>query len=322
MSHATPYGLETVSPTAPRRPRWPSRPGSRGSSTRAPRPTAFALLAAWAVASLVYASHLYLFHTVRGFETRFGFQLAEASLHLGIWALLSPAVIRLAAARPLTVARRPGRLALHLGCGLAFALLQLLVHAALDHALLHGADGGLPGLAERVTRLFTRTYYANVLLYLALAAAAGVWASRRERSAEAEREPSAEGRSARRAGRRPPEAAPPPDAPLGYQDFVTVESQGRLRVLPVRDIDGFVSERNYVEVIARDASYRLRGSLKEIEARLDPRRFLRTHRSAIVNLASVAEIRPLFGDSHEIVLRTGRRLPLSRRHRTRLPELL
>jgi len=321
MTHATPHALELISPIVPRRLRRPSRPSSGGSPSRAPRPAAFAFLAAgWAAASLLYATHLYLFHTLRGFETSFGFQLAEASLHLGIWALLAPWVLRLGAAKPLTAARGPGRIGLHLGCGLAFALLQLLVHAALDHALLHGAAGGLPGLAERVTRLFTRTYYANVLVYLALAAAAGLRVSRRERAAEAEREPSSDGRAAHRAGRRSPEAATAER--IGYQDFVTVECAGRLRVLPVRDIDGFVSDRNYVEVIARDASYRLRGSLKELEARLDPRRFLRTHRSAIVNLASVAEIRPLFGDSHEVVLRTGRRLPLSRRHRTRLPELL
>ena len=111
-------------------------------------------------------------------------------------------------------------------------------------------------------------------------------------------------------------------ATLGYLDFVTVESEGRIRLLPVREIDCFVSAGNYIEVSTCGTSHRVRGTLAGIEARVDPRRFFRAHRSAIVNLAFVAEIRSLHGDHNEVVLRTGRRLPLSRRYRDRLPQLL
>lgn len=154
-----------------------------------PRRRAFwaLVVAGWGVASVVYASHLYLFHTLRGAETRFGFQLAEAVAHFGVWAALTPAVLALARARPLPSRRWPRHLAFHLGAGLAVALAQLALHTVLDHLWIHGGAGGLAGFAERFSKLFTRTGFANVLLYFALVVAVGaVEQAHRRRLREAE----------------------------------------------------------------------------------------------------------------------------------------
>jgi hypothetical protein len=271
-------------------------------------------------ATLIYASHLYLFHTLRGSGTSFLFQLAEAGLHLGIWALLTPLVMGLATAKPLFGAPRARRLALQLASGLLVALFQVVIHAALDHWLLHDLERGLPGLGDRVIHLFTRTYYANVLVYMGLVAAFGLHAARRNRGRRGIPGSVAAAEEGNRDDRG--SAGTAQTATLGYLDFVTVESEGRIRLLALREIECFVSAGNYIEVSTGGTSHRVRGTLAGIEARVDPRRFFRAHRSAIVNLAFVAEIRSLHGDHNEIVLRTGRRLPLSRRYRDRLPQLL
>jgi hypothetical protein len=166
----------------------PPLPGPPAAGARrAARPLLVA--AAWVVASLVYASHLYLFHTLRGAETTFSFQVVEALAHFGIWALLTPVVLALArAARGLAW---PPRVALHLVLGLAIALVQVVAHALVDQLLLHDGGTTLALLVDRATRFFTRTYYANVLLYLALVAGADLVEAgkrRRARAAELERD--------------------------------------------------------------------------------------------------------------------------------------
>ncbi|HEX5760855.1 MAG TPA: histidine kinase [Thermoanaerobaculia bacterium] len=151
--------------------------------------TAALVTGGWGVAAVVYASHLFLFHTARGARTTLGFQLLEAAAHFAPWAALTPLVLRLARQWPLLGPGWPARLLLHAAAGAGIALLQVLVHGALDYGLIHGAADGWQGLAARVVRLFSRTYYANLLVYLALVVGAAVAEqSRRARVREAELE--------------------------------------------------------------------------------------------------------------------------------------
>lgn len=126
------------------------------------------LAAAWALASLVYGSHLYLFHTLRGAETRLAFQMREAALHLGIWALLTPLVLLLARRRPILGPTPLRGLVFHVAVGVLVAAVQIGAHGVADLVLLHGGRTDPVALLERVVRLFTRTFYANVFLYFAL----------------------------------------------------------------------------------------------------------------------------------------------------------
>lgn len=66
----------------------------------------------------------------------------------------------------------------------------------------------------------------------------------------------------------------------------------------------------------------LRETMNDIEARLDPEVFVRIHRSSIVNLERVRELRQLFGGDYTVVLHDGTQLKLSRARRERLESLL
>src|SRR5207237_6276776 len=91
---------------------------------------------------------------------------------------------------------------------------------------------------------------------------------------------------------------------------------------PVAEIDWIEAQDYYVEVHIGTRSYLLRRSLKVLEERLDPRRFARVHRSAIVNVARIQSMRPAAHGERDLVLRDGTQLKLSRMYRDRLTELL
>jgi two-component system LytT family response regulator len=100
-----------------------------------------------------------------------------------------------------------------------------------------------------------------------------------------------------------------------FAERLVVRQSGRLVVIPIDDIDWIESADNYVRIHQRQLRYLLREPIKSIEQRLDPRRFARAHRSAIVNLARVQELEALAGGDYSILLSTGARITLSRTYR-------
>lgn len=107
-----------------------------------------------------------------------------------------------------------------------------------------------------------------------------------------------------------------------YLTRVPVSIGARKRVVEVSDID-WIGARDYcAELNARGTSYVVRESLASLEERLDPARFVRIHRSAIVNLSRVTGLqrRPIRGTT--VLMADGSRLPVSRGRQARLVELL
>jgi len=102
----------------------------------------------------------------------------------------------------------------------------------------------------------------------------------------------------------------------GVQRLVVPIAAGEL-IIPVADIDWIGADDYYACLHVGTKSHLLRESLASLETRLDPRRFARVHRSAIVQ---IDRIRALYGD--EMVLRDGMRLPVSRRRRAAVECLL
>ena len=88
-----------------------------------------------------------------------------------------------------------------------------------------------------------------------------------------------------------------------------------MRYLPAGEIDWIEAADYYVEIHAGGATHLLRETMAKLEGRLDPRRFARIHRSAIVNVERVREIERLDGGDQVVVLRCGKRLRLSRGRR-------
>jgi two-component system LytT family response regulator len=101
-----------------------------------------------------------------------------------------------------------------------------------------------------------------------------------------------------------------------------LKSGGRVQFLRAEEIDWAGAERNYVALHAGGRAHLLRQTLTALEAQLDPRRFVRIHRSTIANLDRVLEIQPSFQGEHVVVLKDGTRLSLSRRYRGRVETAL
>lgn len=93
---------------------------------------------------------------------------------------------------------------------------------------------------------------------------------------------------------------------------LTVKTGEKVVVVATHDIDSIEAAGNYVAVRVGPDSHILRETLTALEAQLDPERFLRISRSAIVNLARITELHPMFKGEHILVLKNGRRLTMTR----------
>ncbi len=107
----------------------------------------------------------------------------------------------------------------------------------------------------------------------------------------------------------------PPSASLTR---VAVKDRGRFVLLKLDQVDWIHSAANYAELHSGSRSFLIRMTMGELEETLDPARFVRIHRSTIVNTDRVVEIRPQSHGEFLVVVQDGTRLRLSRRYRDRL----
>ncbi len=101
-----------------------------------------------------------------------------------------------------------------------------------------------------------------------------------------------------------------------------VRQRGRMRLVRAADVDWIEAADNYVRLHIEKESLLARVTLAEVEQRLDPAKFARVHRSAIVNLDAIRELRPWSHGDALLVLRSGAEVRMSRRYRDRLPGVL
>ena len=110
------------------------------------------------------------------------------------------------------------------------------------------------------------------------------------------------------------DAEPLERRPAGsYVERFTVREDGRVRFVPAADVDWFEADGNYMLLHVGEVRHRVRASLRDVIDDLDPRRFVRIHRSAIVNVDRIRELQPWFGGDYVAILRTGAKLKVSRR---------
>ena len=110
-----------------------------------------------------------------------------------------------------------------------------------------------------------------------------------------------------------PVAAPPP-APR-HLERIPVRIAQKVHLVPVADVDWIEADDYYAKLHVAGRSYLVRETLTQLEVALDPSQFVRTHRSAIVNIGRVKLLQPYFGGAHVITLHDGTRVPLSRSRR-------
>jgi len=97
-----------------------------------------------------------------------------------------------------------------------------------------------------------------------------------------------------------------------YPERLIVKSSGRVFFVRAEDIDWVEASGNYVKIHTKGEGHLLRESMKNMEAKLDPKTFVRIHRSAIVNIDRIKELEPWFHGEYIVILRDGTRLTASR----------
>src|SRR5262245_22408360 len=122
-------------------------------------------------------------------------------------------------------------------------------------------------------------------------------------------------------------AAPPARAlataarPAGrWMEGLLVKDGAKVTVIPIDQVDYLEAQDDYVEIHAQGKTWLKNETLAELAEGLDPERFVRVHRSFVLNLERLARLEPYAKDSRVAVLHDGRQLPVSRAGYARLRE--
>jgi two-component system LytT family response regulator len=111
---------------------------------------------------------------------------------------------------------------------------------------------------------------------------------------------------------------PGPVRPGPGGERLVIRSSGRIYFVSIADLDWCEASGNYVRLHVVAQTHFVRDTMAHLEARLDPARFGRIHRSTIVNIDRIQELRSSFNGEHVVQLRDGTRLTLSRGYRDAL----
>jgi hypothetical protein len=227
----------------------------------------------------------------------------EWSSHLALLALV-PAVIAFEKAVPLEFGSLRRNLRWHLLASVLFSLLHVLAMVGLRKAV-YAAMGDRYDFGDWPRELayeYLKDWrsYVSILLTLVLYRLLLLRLQGEARLLDA------------------PDDATAPVEPVERPDRFLVRKLGKEFLLSARDIEYLQASGNYVNLHVRGRDYPLRATMAGIEPRMDPARFVRVHRSYMVNLDCLAEIEPLETGDARLLMRDGTRLPCSRRYRAAL----
>src|SRR5436309_4998632 len=218
-----------------------------------------------------------------------------------LWGLLSLVVAWLGRRFQVDRANFGRHFFIHLGASLDLALLQLVAAVGVQD-LLNAAAGEPFAFAQQLVDNFTLFYHWNVLIYWTILAVVHARDYHRD----------LEDRRAALAGLERRLAARP------VTERLLVVHDGRSLFVRTSDVDWMEAAKNYVRLHVGERTHVLRATLSALEQRLDPERFRRISRSALVNLDRVREVQPWFHGDAVVILEGGARLAVSRRFRDNL----
>jgi two-component system, LytTR family, response regulator len=121
---------------------------------------------------------------------------------------------------------------------------------------------------------------------------------------------------------RPEELTASTRTPGQYAERIVVKDGTRVHIFPVSKLDYAEAQDDYVALSHQGKKYLKQQTISSLEAALDPKAFLRIHRSYIVNLERVTRLEPYGKDTHVAILDDGTRLPVSRSGYARLKTFL
>jgi two-component system, LytTR family, response regulator len=111
-------------------------------------------------------------------------------------------------------------------------------------------------------------------------------------------------------------------APGEFAERIVVRDGTRVHIIPIAKLDYAEAQDDYIALASEGKKHLKQQTISSLETLLDPSRFLRVHRSYIVNLERVAKIEPYGKDTHLAILTDGARLPVSRSGYSRLRAVL
>jgi two-component system LytT family response regulator len=103
---------------------------------------------------------------------------------------------------------------------------------------------------------------------------------------------------------------------------VVVKSGNNIKIIPVQDINYIEAYDDYVKIFTKDGYVLKKKTMAYFEKALDPRQFVRVHRSYIIQLSQLTRIETLEKESHIALLKSGAKIPLSKSGYSRLKEVL
>ena len=107
-------------------------------------------------------------------------------------------------------------------------------------------------------------------------------------------------------------------SPTPELHWIAVRESGRVVLLRPQDIDWIEAADNYVCLHRGTETHILRETMNQVEERLAIARFVRIHRSAIVNIDRIKELQPWFRGDYQVILRDGTKLTLTKNYRKKL----
>lgn len=242
--------------------------------------------------------------TARGVRMPYATALAiQIASHLVVAALL-PAIYWLHRRWP--IGEQPRNLLIHIAAVVPFSIAHTVGMAALRFLWFGGVLGeshSFPLTFDRMLYEFAKDIIAYGLLSAGAVALRHVLA-RPAAPAIAEAIATAE-----------------PLAPEPLPERFAVRRKGREVMVEVADIDWIEASGNYAVLHVGDETFEIRSSLTKLEGELDPKRFVRVHKSHVVNIARVVEVTPWVSGDWRIRLQSGAEVNLSRRYRQRFEAL-
>jgi two-component system, LytTR family, response regulator len=105
-----------------------------------------------------------------------------------------------------------------------------------------------------------------------------------------------------------------------YLERLIINHNNRLIVIPTADVDWIAAFGNYLRVHSKEKTYLLRATISHLAGRLNPENFVRIHRSTVVNVERIKELRPMFGGQYAVILNDETEFVLSRNYRKEVLE--
>jgi two-component system, LytTR family, response regulator len=250
-------------------------------------------IGAWTGIAALFSFQRLLALAVRGTDPAWGRLALEMTITWGGWALLTPLISLIVRRLPLRF-DKPWRPILHVPAGIGVGLLHSLVVATIT-PLFIWRPSFLP-MRDMFTGRLVSAVAFETLIYFMVAGVmyAYIYAAR-----------------LREAG-----------SPTPNPDSIAVPDRGGLVRVPVESIDWVQAEDNYVRLHAGGRSHLFRATLASFEKRLAPSDFVRVHRSAMVRVPRIAELKRGGADRYTVLLTNGTQLRVSRAYRKRVADAI